>query len=56
MFDTALVEDPRNRFATLRSGREQIAAQSLHERIPFAIGSMTEVTLYERFLRGERPS
>jgi len=41
------------------TGSEQVldvVPQSLHERIPFAIGSMTEVTLYERFLRGERPS
>ena len=40
------------------TGTEQVldvVPQALHERIPFAIGSMTEVALYERFLRGQGP-
>lgn len=30
-----------------------VVPESLHARIPFAIGSSTEVELYERFVRGE---
>ena len=33
-----------------------VVPESLHARIPFAIGSATEVELYERFARGEQPS
>jgi fructose-1,6-bisphosphatase I len=32
-----------------------VVPDSLHHRIPLAIGSRTEVALYERFLRGETP-
>jgi fructose-1,6-bisphosphatase I len=38
------------------TGEERIldvAAETLHQRVPFAIGSMTEVMLYERFIRGD---
>ena len=38
------------------TGEERIldvAAETLHQRAPFAIGSMTEVMLYERFIRGD---
>ena len=41
------------------SGCERIldrVPESLHERTPFAIGSVAEVALYERFFRGEGPS
>jgi fructose-1,6-bisphosphatase I len=40
------------------SGVERIldlAAEKLHQRSPLAIGSVTEVALYERFVRGEGP-
>jgi fructose-1,6-bisphosphatase I len=32
-----------------------VVPDALHARIPFAIGSRTEVSLYEQFLRGEAP-
>jgi fructose-1,6-bisphosphatase I len=32
-----------------------VKPDSLHARIPFFIGSRTEVDVYERFQRGERP-
>jgi len=32
-----------------------VVPESLHDRIALAIGSQTEVELYERFLRGEKP-
>lgn len=38
------------------TGEERIldvAAETLHQRAPFAIGSMTEVMLYEQFIRGD---
>ena len=33
----------------------EVTPESLHARIPFFIGSRTEVEWYERFQRGERP-
>ena len=33
-----------------------VVPESLHARVPFAIGSMAEVALYERFVRNEAPS
>jgi fructose-1,6-bisphosphatase I len=32
-----------------------VVPESLHARIPFAIGSAEEIALYERFVRGESP-
>ncbi len=32
-----------------------VVPESLHARIPFAIGSAEEIALYERFVRGENP-
>jgi fructose-1,6-bisphosphatase I len=52
----ALVADQAGGSAS--TGREPIlnvVPETLHERSPFAIGSMTEVALYERFVRGEGP-
>jgi fructose-1,6-bisphosphatase I len=54
-----LVEQAGGRASTGTARVLDLAPHALHDRIPFAIGSATEVELYERFMRGEisdRPS
>ena len=32
-----------------------VVPETLHARIPFAVGSVTEIEWYESFMKGERP-
>ncbi len=51
-----VVEQAGGRATTGRERVLEVLPESLHERIPLAIGSMSEVALYERFVRGEGPT
>lgn len=48
-----VVEQAGGRASTGRERVLDVVPESLHARIPLAIGSVTEIGLYERFLRGE---
>jgi len=50
-----VVEQAGGRATTGTERVLDITPASLHDRIPFAIGSQAEISLYESFLRGERP-
>jgi fructose-1,6-bisphosphatase len=36
--------------------KTDVTPRKLHDRIPVAIGSLSEIALYERFARGEAPA
>ena len=43
------------RAITLNRHILDIPAASIHQRVPLIIGSRADVSLYEAFLRGDRP-
>jgi fructose-1,6-bisphosphatase I len=51
-----VVEKAGGRATTGEQDVLDVVPESLHARIPIAIGSRTEVELYERFMRGEKIS
>jgi fructose-1,6-bisphosphatase I len=51
-----IVEQAGGAATTGREAVLDVVPKTLHERIPLAIGSKTEVELYERFVRGAAPS
>lgn len=49
-----VVEQAGGKASTGQERALDVTPESLHDRMPFAIGSQAEVSLYESFLRGER--
>ena len=50
-----VVEQAGGRASTGSQRILDVSAKSIHQRVPFVIGSAEDVSLYERFLTGEKP-
>jgi len=51
-----VIEQAGGRASTGRARVLDVTPRKLHDRIPVAIGSLSEIALYERFARGEAPA
>jgi fructose-1,6-bisphosphatase I len=50
-----VVEEAGGAATTGRQRVREVRAETIHQRVPFAIGSREDVALYERFVQGAGP-